>query len=432
VSGTSKQAVAYDYARRLAWGREDAAAANAGYLGKLSGYAAPGAYATCDLSNATICAALQAAPPVANASVLVTFWNQESRARAATPVRLPVALPPGAVASYSVQDASGAALAAQLVPASAADLALREGYYGEPAASPIAWLCFLAPEVAPLGYGSYFVTARATAAEAPLTHLSTAAPAPTRRSGSGGGGGLRLRDSTLTNGVVTLTISAATGMLSAFANSLTNVSAPLAQNFFYYNSSIGDDAPFDFSDDHNQASGAYIFRTNSSTNFPVSASAATVTIFSGPVVSVAQQVVAPGWVSQTIWLWAGAQDAELEMTIGPIPNGPRPQGKEVVARYSAPSLRTNASFFTDSNVREYLERRRNERPSWPYTPVEPIAGNYYPVRAQRALRQRPAAPSPSAAPEAFVWPVERLAAVARRPPLSLVCRRPSYPRNRLG
>ena len=83
VSGTSKQAVAYDYARRLAWGREDAAAANAGYLGKLSGYAAPGAYATCDLSNATICAALQAAPPVANASVL-------EEVRHAAPVRVEV------------------------------------------------------------------------------------------------------------------------------------------------------------------------------------------------------------------------------------------------------------------------------------------------------------------------------------------------------
>ena len=62
------------------------------------------------------------------------------------------------------------------------------------------------------------------------------------------------------------------------------------------------------------------------------------------------------------------------MTVGPIPNAQSPRGKEIVARYSTP-LRTNATFFTDSNVREFYKRERNFRPSWPYTPVEPIAGN---------------------------------------------------------
>lgn len=374
VSGTSKQAVAYDYARRLAWGREDAAAANAAALRALTGFAA-GAFATCDLANATICPALQAAS-APNTTVMVTVYNQESRLQPAQNVRLPVALPTGVVASYAVQDAGGAQVVAQLVPASAADLELRTVYYGEPAPAPLAWLCFQAPRVPALGFSSLFVTAKATAAEAPLTHISVGA-----RLATSGGGGLRLADSTLTNGIVTLTISAATGMLSAFANSRTNISVPLAQTFFYYNSSIGSDAPNDLSSDHSQASGAYILRTNSSTAFPVAAGPASVTVFEGPVVSVAQQSVA-GWLSQSVMLWAGEQHAEIEMTVGPIPNGPRPTGKEVVVRYDAPALRTNATFFTDSNVREYYERRRNFRPSWPYTPVEPIAGNYYPVNSR--------------------------------------------------
>ena len=257
VSGTSKQAVAYDYARRLAWGREDAAAATADFLRTLTGFAA-GGFATCDLANATICPALQSPAPTPNSTVLVTVYNEESRTRPFVNVRLPVSLPAG-IASYAVLDAAGADVGAQIVPASAADQALRTGYYGEPAPAGVAWLHFRAPGVAALGFASFFVVAKATAAEAPGTHLSVGRPMQVA-----GGGGLRLRDQQLTNGVITLTISAATGLLSAFSNSATNVSSPLAQSFFYYNSSIGDDAPFDFSDDQKQASGA----ASSSQNIP--------------------------------------------------------------------------------------------------------------------------------------------------------------------
>lgn len=35
--------------------------------------------------------------------------------------------------------------------------------------------------------------------------------------------------------------------------------------------------------------------------------------------------------------------------------------------------------MTDSNGREYLERKLNYRPSWPLKLAEPIPGNYYPV-----------------------------------------------------
>ena len=125
VTGSSKQAVAYDYARRLAWGREDAAAflrAAAARLVGDGGGGAPPAFAACELANATICPALEA-----GAATALLVYNQQGRARDVR-VRLPVGLPPG-VAAWSVAAADGAPLTAQTLPLSAADEALRGDYY---------------------------------------------------------------------------------------------------------------------------------------------------------------------------------------------------------------------------------------------------------------------------------------------------------------
>jgi hypothetical protein len=363
VSGTSKQHVAYDYARRLAWGREDAQKGTAAALAALTGFA--GAFLTCDLSNATICAPLEA--PVVGTPVLVTVWNSQGQGAPALPLRVPVALPAG-VASYTVANAAGAPVVAQIVPASAADGALRTGYYGAPAAS-MAWLCWQGAAPA-AGYTSFVLTPTASAAGAPRTHVSV----PYTLATGGGAGSLRLRDAQLTNGVVTLTISAATGLVSGFS-AAGGVSAPLAQSFGWWNSSIGQDAPNDNTTDHTQPSGAYIFRTNTSTLFPVSGGAASVTIVNGPVVNEAQQVVADGWITQVTRLWAGQPWADFEYTVGPIPNGPVPTGKEVIIRYGT-GWATAGAWATDSNCRDMIPRQRDYRSSWNYTVFEPIAGNY--------------------------------------------------------
>ena len=374
VSGTSKQHVAYDYARRLAWGREDAAAGNKLALQSLTRF--KGDFATCDLSNATICPALE--HPVAGQSVLVLLWNQQAQAAAAMPVRVPAALASG-VASFSVQGPDGAAVTAQLVPASGADLSLRVGYYGVPAADELVWVAFQA-QVPALGFAAYFVTAAASASEAPRTHVSVPRKMAT------GAKALRARDATLTNGVVTLTISAATGMISNYADSAEGVNTPLAHSWFFYNSSSGGDAPNDGTNDYNQPSGAYIFRTNSSVNFPVQTGAASVEIVTGPVVNEARITCADGaWITQVVRLWAGAHSADVESTVGPIPRGPAPQGKEVVSRFATP-LATGAKWATDSNVRDMMMRQRDFRPTWDYQLYEPIAGNYVGTALPGCLR----------------------------------------------
>ncbi|CAF1151796.1 unnamed protein product [Adineta steineri] len=42
----------------------------------------------------------------------------------------------------------------------------------------------------------------------------------------------------------------------------------------------------------------------------------------------------------------------------------------------------SSKYYTDANGREVLERKRNYRPTWNYTVVEPVSGNYYPVNSR--------------------------------------------------
>ena len=75
----------------------------------------------------------------------------------------------------------------------------------------------------------------------------------------------------------------------------------------------------------------------------------------------------------------GLPYVEVDYTIGPIPVDDK-RGKEIVTRLETP-IENNATFFTDSNGREFLERKRDYRPSWPMEVFEPMAGNYYPINA---------------------------------------------------
>lgn len=60
-------------------------------------------------------------------------------------------------------------------------------------------------------------------------------------------------------------------------------------------------------------------------------------------------------------------------------------GKEVISRFSF-GLPTHGLFYTDSNGREMLERKRNFRPTWSVDIQEPVSANYYPVTSRITLR----------------------------------------------
>jgi hypothetical protein len=293
VSGTSKQHVANDYARRLARGRLAADGAISAALDALTGDAGA-AWASCDLANVTICPALEAG----TAPVALAIWNTGSQAAAAVRVRVPVA----AAAAWTVLGADGTTpLASQLDAVSDADTHLRTSYYAY-AGPAVQWLSFAAPAPA-MGFATVFLVPSKPAAPRAAAPRARAAAAPF----------------TLDNGLVSLAFDAA-GKLASVSTKALGVSTPFTQGFGYFNSSTGRNAPNDNSSDFQQSSGAYIMRTNSSTVYDVGAGAPVVTtlVASGPVVWEVRQTFSP-WVSQSIRLWAGAEDVEFESTVGPIP-----------------------------------------------------------------------------------------------------------------
>lgn len=85
------------------------------------------------------------------------------------------------------------------------------------------------------------------------------------------------------------------------------------------------------------------------------------------------------WLKQVTRIQKGLPFIEVEYQVGPIPIDDG-RGKEIVTKF-ATSISNNATFYTDSNGREFLERRRDYRPSWPLKVYEQVAGNYYPVNA---------------------------------------------------
>jgi lysosomal alpha-mannosidase len=60
-------------------------------------------------------------------------------------------------------------------------------------------------------------------------------------------------------------------------------------------------------------------------------------------------------------------------------------GKEIISRFSSDFV-SHGLFYTDSNGREILERKRNFRPTWSVNIKEPVSANYYPVTSRISLR----------------------------------------------
>jgi len=91
-------------------------------------------------------------------------------------------------------------------------------------------------------------------------------------------------------------------------------------------------------------------------------------------------IVFNNWASQEISLFNSAKMVEVEWTVGPIPVDDN-IGKEVIVRFDT-DIASQSKFYTDANGREVLERTRDYRPTWNYSKVETVSGNYYPINSR--------------------------------------------------
>lgn len=178
------------------------------------------------------------------------------------------------------------------------------------------------------------------------------------------------------NGMINASFDRSTGMLIGM--SLGNVTVPIQQTWGYYTS-------FDSAIDEKgkntttQNSGAYIFRP-STNNITVFCPKPNGSSFVNTAVGIeVHATFAENWVRQITKVYANEPFVDIEYSIGPIPVGDG-RGKEVISRLMTP-IRSQDLFGTDSNGRDFLQRRRDRRPSWPLAVHEPVAGNYYPVTA---------------------------------------------------
>jgi hypothetical protein len=120
-----------------------------------------------------------------------------------------------------------------------------------------------------------------------------------------------------------------------------------------------------------------VFRPNQQWAYPVNA-APSLQLVHGHLVSEAWQVFSP-WLSQVVRLREGSGVVEFEWTVGPVPIDDG-IGKEVIARYNS-SLQSAGVFYTDSNGREFQQRRRDYRATWNWQRDQNVSSNYYPINA---------------------------------------------------
>ncbi|XP_058821108.1 lysosomal alpha-mannosidase-like isoform X2 [Topomyia yanbarensis] len=275
-------------------------------------------------------------------------------------VRLPVS-----GNKYIVKDYRGVETPSQMVPIPATVQNLT--YRFSNATNEVV---FLANELPPLGYKSYFVSRVIESVDdftkdhrPPPTATMQADEAPKQ---------WHAEEVVIGNKYLNVSFDS-NGFLSTI--NANGISSRLRQTFVYYEAAVGNNIEW-----RNRSSGAYIFRPNG-TERHVSESVL-LRVFKGNVVQEVHQVFNE-WISQVVRIYSDENHVEFEWLVGPIPieDG---VGKEVVSRFYT-AAQSNGVFWTDSNGREMMKRVRNHRDTWNLQLEEPIAGNYYPVTTKIAL-----------------------------------------------
>ncbi|CAN1243882.1 Probable alpha-mannosidase At5g13980 [Linum perenne] len=339
VTGTEKQHVANDYAKRLAIGYAEAEKVAANSLSCLSEVHS---HAGCQSATTKF-------------EQIVLVYNSLGWLRDEV-IQLPVISD-----DVIVHDPEGKEVEAQLVPLVDAYLSLRnfhvKAYMGTtPAGNPKFWLTFRV-SVPPFGFSSYTISSAKIAG----AHSTKSAAYKSERSWKS--------IVELGQGDLKLTRSSLQGKPSGYSNSRSSVKEQVHQSFSFYGGYNGtkDKSP--------KNGGAYIFRPNGT--YPIQpAKQVPLMVIRGPVVEEIHEQINP-WIYQVTRLYKGKEHVEVEFIVGPIPIDDG-IGKEVATQITT-SMKTNKTFYTDSNGRDFIKRIRDYRSDWNLEVTEPVAGNYYPI-----------------------------------------------------
>ena len=350
VTGTEKQHVADDYAKRLHMGQVQCqqliSDVIVSYASSKTGTTLPD-FQFCEYLNISIC------PASETDSFNVVIYNPIGR----TVPRF--FLFPVHSKHLSVMDDNGKTVDSQIISVPNAVKTVR----GDKGCAPYEIL--FGDTLPPLGGRTYFVRPAkeaATMAKLSLEHE------PKKEQ----------QIAIIENDAMALIFNCCTGRLMSMENKLSNIKAFVDQQFLWWNGSSGNNI------NSSQASGAYIFRPNGTNPFMVNnGNTATISVVKGPLIQEVRQEFTP-WLSQIIRLYSGRPVAEFSWMVGPTPfeDG---LGREIVSRFTT-DLDNDGIWYTDSNGREMQKRVRNFRQTWAYNNTEPVAGNYYPVNSRIYIR----------------------------------------------
>ncbi|KAH1115016.1 hypothetical protein J1N35_008394 [Gossypium stocksii] len=358
VSGTSKQHVANDYAKRLSIGYEEAAKVVETSLASITRSSSKTdsgnkvtKFQQCLLLNISYCPSSEVDLSNGKNLVVVVYnplgWKREDI------IRIPVI-----DENVIVKDHRGNEIESQIVPLLNASLAIRNyysmAYLGKfPSVTPKYWLAFSA-SAPPLGLNTYFISSgKQKAIAAPSKNQVVYSSKEKQKDVIEVG-----------PGDLKLVFSAKQRKLIGYINSRTKVKETIRQSYSFYTGAT----------DIKQASGAYIFRPNGTNSLKPDHQA--LTVLRGPILDEVHQRI-NSWIYQITRVYKGKEHAEFEFIVGPIPISDG-IGKEVVTKILT-HMKTSKTFYTDSSGRDFLERIQNYRKDWNLDVNQPVAGNYYPI-----------------------------------------------------
>jgi len=347
VTGTEKQHVCYDYARQLATAMNNtdlsisAALASQYQDSKL-------VWTQCHRINETVCSFT-----TNSTSFAISLYNSMAMNRTEY-IKIPIS-----TVAVVVLDSTGKPVPAQIVATGPSPIPISSD--GPPAPYTL-WFEASLPS---MGYNTYFV--QPTTLEEEIVDNAKQdlefGQKPMLESPEA--------DIILQNSALQVNFFSNNGSLKSILNKQSGIISQITQGFYWYHSYVAE-----LGTESVQTSGAYIFRPKGETPNPIANAQSTFQYMNGTNYQEIRQFITP-WLNNTFRLYNDADWLESHFTIGPIPIEDK-EGKEVISRYTT-DIVSNSMYYTDTNGREILMRKRNYRESWNLTVHEPVAGNYYPV-----------------------------------------------------